>query len=215
MTGVEEPRGVVLIVDDSMLVRRSIERVVDKLFTTRAAGSFEEAVDVVEELPTAPAALIVDINLGSQQGDGFDIAHRAHERFRGHIPTLVLTGVPIVPETTERAARLRAELLVKPQSAELLRLFLDRVVVKAAWGTPDVLDLDREVQRFAEAHDLTRRQAQLLFTLLRAAERGERAGINDNTRKSGVRRILKRTGHTSFEELRHTVKQRARGEGRA
>jgi DNA-binding CsgD family transcriptional regulator len=61
------------------------------------------------------------------------------------------------------------------------------------------------------ASKLTQRQQRLLFTLLRDAERGERADINENTRKAGLRRILRRTGHANFEELRRALKLLARG----
>jgi DNA-binding NarL/FixJ family response regulator len=204
--------GTVVIVDDATPVRHDIERVVEPWFTPRTCGSYDEAERVLAELCDPPAALIVEVDLGPGRGDGLDLAQYAHDRFAGRVPTLVITGASLTPETTERASRLRAELLLKPQSVEVLQLFLDRVRIRATWGATDILDLNREMQRFADSYALTRRQRDLLFQLLRAAERGERAEINGNTRKAGLRRILKRTGHSNFEALRHAVKRRALGE---
>lgn len=95
--------------------------------------------------------------------------------------------------------------------ADTIRLFLERVAIRSSWGISDAPDLERKLQYLAVASKLTQRQQRLLFTLLRDAERGERADINENTRKAGLRRILRRTGHANFEELRRALKLLARG----
>jgi DNA-binding NarL/FixJ family response regulator len=201
----------VLIVDDHMLVRRGIERVVEQLFVPCSCATYDQAIHELDAMSEPPAALILDVNLGCPRGDGLDVGEYAFTRFERHIPTLVISDSHLVPEITERALRLRAEFLAKPHSPSAIHLFLERVLVRARWGASDVIDLDRETQRFAEFHRLTSRQTRLLFVLLRAAERGERAELNENTRKAGLRRILRRTGHGSFEELRLSVKQLAEG----
>src|SRR6266850_1960098 len=92
------------------------------------------------------------------------------------------------------------------------RKSLERAVVQATWAVADVVDLDRAVAQFSTAYQLTPRQAQLLTTMMHAAERGERPEINENTRKAGLRRILAKTGHASFEQVRSAIKQLARGD---
>jgi DNA-binding NarL/FixJ family response regulator len=202
----EKLTGTIIIVGAPPLLRNSIARVVEQIFTPRLCATFEEAISELETISKPPVALILDVNLGSRRGDGVDIAQLAQDRFHGHIPTLILVDSVLVPEITERAGYLRAEFLAKPLSSDSLRGFLERVLVKAVWATADVLDLDRELQRFVVLYKLTRQQANLLFVLMRAAERGERAMINSNTRKAGLRRILKRTGYATFEQLRYAVK---------
>jgi len=200
---------VVMIVEDNAVLRRSLERVVAREYTPLASSSFDQAKQALATLAAPPGALIVDINLGGC-GDGLDIAAYARERFRHHIPTLVLTGT-ILPEITERAQAVRCEFLLKPQSMEAVRLFLDRARIQGAWDLPDVLELDRAVTQFAVEQRLTARQHRLLYTMMRAAERGERADLNPNTRKAAIRRITARTGHAGFEEIRVAIKQLARG----
>ncbi len=206
-------RKVVLIVEDGAPTRKSIERIVSQDFIAVGCATFDEAVNAIDQLDQRPAALIVDVNLGAgSRGDGIDIAQRAQERFGGHIPTLVMTGSVPVPEMTERAQQLRAEFLVKPQTADALRVFLERAQVRSNWDVADVIDLDRAVARFAALYQLTPTQQKLLYTMMHAAERGERPAINENTQKAGLRRILAKTKHANFEQLRAAIKQLARGD---
>ena len=204
-----EDVGFVLIVEDHTTTRNSLERVVARVFAPISCATYDQAIEAIDRLETRPAALIVDVHLGgSNGGSGLDVADRARERFGGFIPTLVLTG-GAAPEVTDRASELRCELLAKPQSGDAIRRFLERARIQQRWGVADVIDLDRAIDRFAADHHLTRRQRDMLFAMLRAAERGERPDINPNTRKAAIRRILGRTGHASFEELRAAIKREA------
>ena len=203
---------VVLIAEDDPLLRRGISRLVSKRFTPVECGTFMEAMVALDTMECRPAAMIVDVNLGANQdGDGLDLAAHAQRRFGQHVPTLVLTGQTAIANLTERAHRMRAEFLGKPQDAEALTLFLERATVRESWDVPDVLELDQAVAAFVAAHHLTTGQAKLLFAMMRAADRGERLAINANTRKAGLRRILAKTGHASFEQVRAAIKQMARG----
>lgn len=206
--GGRDARGPVVVVDDQMLVRRGIERAIERTHAVRSCASYDEAVQTLDAMDAPPHALILDVNLGGHR-DGLDVGEYAYERFTTQIPTLVMTGSQYVPEISERAMRMRAELLVKPQPPEIINLFLERIAVRERWGAPDVLDLDREMIALTSELQLTKSQTALLFTLLKAAETGERPEVNANTRKAGLRRILRRTGHATFEELRRELKNRA------
>lgn len=201
----------VLIVEDDPQLRKGIARIVRHLRLPIECGSYEHAIAELERMTTRPCALIVDVNLGSSDGDdGIDLAKHAHQRFGVNIPTLILTGHSSVASLTARAHSIRAVFLYKPQNAEALHQFLERAIVKDAWDVPDIIDLDAALARFASTHALTKRQTKLLFTLMRAAERGERVQINPNTRKAGIRRILAKTGHATFDNVRAAIKQAAR-----
>lgn len=202
---------VAVVVEDHALLRKRIARLVGRTTKAIACATYEEAIDVIDKLSVPPLALIVDVMLGSAHGDGLMIAEHAHKRFGRHVPTLVLTGSEDIAGITERAQRLRAEFLVKPQNDAALELFVQRATVVEAWDVPDVIDLDRALDRFAHDHKLTARQRQLLMLMMGAAERGERAEINTNTRKAGLRRILARTGHATFRDLRSAIKRLAAG----
>ncbi len=200
--------SVVVIVEDHALMRRTLERVLAQDFAPLVCATFDHAIRAIDELDAPPLALIVDVNLGTARGDGLDVARHARERFGGAVPTLVLTGT-MAPEITERAQELRAEFLAKPQTADALRRFLQRARTQQRWGVADVFALDRAVDEFARLHALTERQRKLLHLLMRAAERGEQPQLNTNTRKAGMRRLLARSGHTSFGEVRAAIKQHA------
>ncbi len=202
----------VLIAEDDMFVRKGIARVVTRrMYIPVETATYAEAVAKLERLGSCPAAMIVDVQLGDHSGDGLDLVAHVQERFGRHVPALVLTGHSGVATITERALRLRAEFLFKPQTLCAVQLFLERAAIKNAWSVPDVIDMDRTVATFSAAHHLTNRQSSVLFALIRAAERGERADINPNTRKAALRRILAKTGHARFEHLRAAIKLCAAG----
>jgi DNA-binding NtrC family response regulator len=200
----------VLIAEDDPQLRKGIVRVVRRAFVPVECGSYEQALAAIDRMTQRPRAMIVDVHLGSSRGgDGIDVAAYAQHQFGVHIPTLVLTGHGSVAHLTARAHSIRAVFLYKPQNAETLHLFLERAKVNEAWDVPEVLDLDRALTRFSSEHALTKRQTRFLFTLMRAAERGERPELNPNTRKAALRRILAKSGHASFEEIRAVLKQAA------
>ncbi len=190
-----------IIVEDHALTRRFLERTTTPYCTPVACASFEEAVAAIEAIEVRPAAMIVDVHLGSGHHDGFDVVERARARFGAYIPTLVLTGA-IDPAITGRANELRTEFLAKPQHAGAIRLFLERARIQAAWALADAIGLHGAIDRFASTHGMTRRQRELIYVMVQAAESGERDTINPNTRKAAIRRILARTGLASFEDLR-------------
>lgn len=200
----------VLIAEDDAQLRRGIARAARRLLTPIECDSYERAMAELDLMTTRPRALIVDIHLGSNKGgDGIDLAAHAHQRFGANIPTLVLTGHSSVASLTARAHSIRATFLYKPQNAEMIQQFLEHAIVKSTWDVSDVIDLDRALARFAARHALSKRQTQLLFTLMRAAEHGERVQMNPNTRKAGIRRILAKTGHATFDDVRAAIKQEA------
>lgn len=201
---------VVMIVEDNNILRASLERCVARIYTPLACSSFAQAKEAISTLEAPLGAMIVDVNLGGG-GDGIDIALHAAERFGRRIPTLVLTGT-LLPEVTERAQAMRCEFLIKPQSMDSVRLFLERACIQCAWGVPDAVELDHAIARFSSEHRLTKRQRELLYKMIRTAERGDASDLNPNTRKAAIRRITAKTGHAGFEELRVAIKQLARRE---
>ena len=206
----EVENATALVVEDDAQLRKGIVRTVRRSFVPIECVSYEHALLELARMTYRPRAMIVDVHLGSSRGgDGIDVAVHAQQMFGVHIPTLVLTGHGSVAHLTARAHSIRAVFLYKPQHPETLHLFLERARVSQTWEVPDVLDLDRALTRFASAHALTKRQTRFLFTLMRAAERGERPQLNANTRKAALRRILAKCGHTSFEEIRAVLKQAA------
>jgi DNA-binding NtrC family response regulator len=199
---------IVMIVEDNNMLRASLERTIARIYTPLACSSFAQAKEAISRLEAPLGAMIVDVNLGGG-GDGIDIALHAAERFGRRIPTLVLTGT-LLPEVTERAHAVRCEFLIKPQSMDTVRLFLERACIECAWDIPDAVELDHAVAQFSAEHHLTRRQNELLYKMIRAAERCEVSELNPNTRKAAIRRITTKTGHAGFEELRVAIRLLAR-----
>lgn len=208
LTEVKPDRPVVVVVEDNARVRASLERMLAPRYRPVGCATFDQALATLDDLPVAPLAMIIDFNLGSTRGDGLDVAVHARRRFRTAIPTLVLTGA-LDAEVSERANELRTELLVKPQATDALLRFLERAATHVQWRTADVIDLARAVDQFAHEHELTARQLQFLTAMMQAAERGEPPAINPNTRKAGMRRLLSKTGHATFDAVRLEIKRLA------
>lgn len=197
-----------VVVEDNPRVRSFLERVVATRFHPISCATFGEAMQALDQLSAPPLAMIVDVNLGTKHGDGLDLAAHARRRFGGAVPVLVLTAA-LDWEISERVNELRIELLVKPQASDALRRFLDRALTRHDWRTADVIDLARALAEFARDHGLTERQSAFLTAMMQAAERGEPTAINANTRKAGMRRLLSKTGHATFDAIRLDIKRRA------
>lgn len=118
--------GRVLVVDDSLSVRRAIERMLaPRGWTVVAAGGGSEAIDLLEA--ERPSLVICDVML--PEVDGYQVC-----RFVGRRPELA--GVPVLlisgadsPEIEARSAAAGAAgLLTKPFTAESLVSWVDGLV---------------------------------------------------------------------------------------
>jgi CheY-like chemotaxis protein/predicted regulator of Ras-like GTPase activity (Roadblock/LC7/MglB family) len=113
----------VLVIDDSVSVRKVVERALaGKQVDVVCAASGTEALDCMER--DAPDVIVCDVVMPDR--DGYEICEfvKKHPRL-GDIPVLLMSGI-VNDEVKQRAARARSEgVLAKPFAAEDLLKRLD------------------------------------------------------------------------------------------
>jgi DNA-binding NtrC family response regulator len=81
-----------LIVDDDQLIRDVLQEALeDAGFAVRAAGGGEEALTMLDADGANFRALVTDVNLGSDELTGWDVAKHARE-INDQIPVVYITG---------------------------------------------------------------------------------------------------------------------------
>lgn len=131
--------------------------------------------------------------------DGSGLELLSWARARGDVtPALVITGARD-PEPANAAQALGAEFLYKPYTIANLRAFLTRALA------PSALDARvTAVDDLIAVHQLSDREAALVRCIARGVARTDLAqalGISDNTVKSHIRRLLRKTGHARIAHL--------------
>jgi CheY-like chemotaxis protein/predicted regulator of Ras-like GTPase activity (Roadblock/LC7/MglB family) len=116
----------VLVVDDSLSVRRAIERMLaPRGWTVMAAAAGSEAIDLLEA--ERPSLVICDVML--PEVDGYQVCRFVGRRPRLEgVPVLLISGA-VSPEIEARSAAAGAAgLLTKPFTAESLLSWVDGLV---------------------------------------------------------------------------------------
>ncbi len=188
--------GELLVVEDDFRNAKTLARLLGRFRTTRIAASVVEARALLKD-GTRWTGLVVDVGL--PDGSGLDVAGYARGLFP-LLPVLVLTGRND-RSVINRSHKLRAEFVCKPASEADLFGFVRRAVTfervpdeRLAWLIDELAEhcelTPREVDVVAAAVANTPRQ-QLLETFQ----------ISENTLKSQVRSVLRKTGFESLDAL--------------
>jgi CheY-like chemotaxis protein/predicted regulator of Ras-like GTPase activity (Roadblock/LC7/MglB family) len=126
----------VLVIDDSVSVRKVVERALaGRQIDVVCAASGSEALEQVER--DAPDVIVCDVVMPDR--DGYEICEfvKNHPRL-GAIPVILMSGI-VNDEVRQRAARARSEgVLSKPFAAEDLLKRLDAFLGPLPPKTPDV-----------------------------------------------------------------------------
>jgi len=151
-----------------------------------------------------PWAELTDEQLGARAYAGWvlDIGARPHglellagARARGDRRSALVLTTAIDRDSVNRAQELGAELVCKPYTAANIAAFLTRCASEPA----------AVIAGFVEQHELPRRQHDVVRALARGVRRPELAGelgVSENTIKSTIRALLRRTRYGSVEQLR-------------
>src|SRR5205823_14749754 len=120
----------VLVVDDSLSVRKVVERALaGRQIEVVCAASGSEAIERLER--DAPDVVVCDVVMPDR--DGYEICEfiKRHPRL-AHTPVLLMSGV-VNDEVRERAARVQsAGILAKPFVADDLVRLLDNLLPRRA-----------------------------------------------------------------------------------
>ncbi len=189
-----------MVVDDEPLAVLSIARSLARFGSVATAASVAEAL---ERLATRSswAGLVIDLWL--PDGSGLDLLSRARER-QPLTPAVLVSGA-LVPEAVNGAFPLDARCLCKPCPGEHLRQFAQEALI-AQREIPG--RIGKAVRDLAREYALTPAQIEILLFLMRGSDRASIVAsrrVSENTHKTQVRGILRKTRTLSLGELRDRV----------
>jgi DNA-binding NarL/FixJ family response regulator len=185
-----------LLVEDEELLAQSLIRTLSGLRRTERAATVAEAR---ERLDTTPSWLAAVVDIGLPDGSGLDVVRYARQKLP-LLPVLILTAREDEPLINE-AHVLRASYAVKPFDLGEMRRFVLRA--ESFEAVPNSV-LDESVAELAKECGLTRREAEVVAAAFARRSRREvlaTLGVSENTLKSQVKSILRKTGHDSMQAL--------------
>jgi DNA-binding NarL/FixJ family response regulator len=187
----------VLVVEDERLIAAGMQRALQALIGVKLVSTVAAALDQLSP-DHEWSALIVDVGL--PDGNGLDVA-RAARAALPLLPIMILTGRDD-HATINEAHRVGADFRCKPVDAREIVQF-----VQEAQSFADIPEerLTQVVDEMALECALTPRETNLVHAALLDVSRQEllaRLGVSENTLKSHVKGVLKKTGHDSMHSLR-------------
>lgn len=196
LRALEDRREHVLYVEDDRLLRQALVRLFPDVRFDLATTIAEARARVMR----AHGAWLVDERL--PDGSGLDLV--AWARGQGlRVPVLLVTGAED-RALVNRAQILGVEMAYKPEVHPAVRAFLGRVRA-ARCAAPAVL---AAIDALAGERALSPRERDLLRAIGRGVPRsmlGAELGLSENTVKTLVRRMLRKAGASSLDELLRVV----------
>ncbi len=190
------PPGHLLVVEDEVSNAQTLCRVLQRFRVTEIAGSVREATAVLATHQRW-TGLVVDIGL--PDGSGLDVVAVAR-RTMPLVPVLVLTGRND-RTVINRAHQLRAEFVCKPATDADLYGFVRRAVAFERVPDERMAWLIEELSQHCE---LTAKETEVVAAAVANTPRHvllEQFGVTDNTLKTQVRQVLRKTGFDSLDAL--------------
>ncbi len=177
-----------LVVEDSVVVARTLERLLQPHADVVVAGTAAAAERAIASPPWS--AMVFDLCL--PDGHGLDVLEKAREGGY-HGPALVFSGYHDIDDIN-RAFELGARYLVKPGTTEAIMTFVGN-----ALRTNDVI-----VDWWRKRYGLTAAEKEILLAAMQDknhAEITQERGTSAKTTKSHIRNLLAKTGDVSLMAL--------------
>ena len=188
--------GRFLVVEDDPQTAQSVARVLERCRRTVMAFTLERALGLLAQSRDWTGAVI---DLGLPDGSGMTAVEFVRDR-SPLMPVLVLTGSND-RISINQAHSLRAEFVCKPATEVDLDRFARRAVTFERVPDERLAEL---VDGLCQRKALTPRESEILAAAMADVSRAallEQLGISENTLKSQVRRLLRKTGHDSLQTL--------------
>ncbi len=202
--------GSFLVVEDEPQAAENLVRLLQRIRPTQFALTIGEAK---QHLSSHSAWTGVIADIGLPDGSGLDLVRYVRSRFPV-LPVLVLTGHHD-PTSINQSHELRAEFVCKPASETDLFGFVRRAIAFELIPDHRLAILIDEVARQCA---LTTRETEILAAALGNTTRAQllhQFGVTDNTLKSQIRALLRKTEHDSLDSLTKAVLREALQGGRA
>lgn len=170
-----------------------------------SVGSVAEARAALDSANSPWLGAVIDIGL--PDGSGFDVALAFRER-QPAAPILIATGRNDA-DVINRAHAERMELLHKPFPFDEVRRFVERA--READAVPDQR-IEETIARFAAECSLTPREREILAASVRHPTRADLAallGVSENTAKTQIKSLLRKTGFESLHALSKSLLREA------
>ena len=203
-------KGAFLVVEDDPAIARAVGRLLSKSRPTHHVAGVEAAKAALKDTK-GWTGLVVDIGL--PDGSGLDVVCAAREKWPT-LPALVLTGSTQASDIN-RSFMLGADFLVKPGTSEEIAAFVRKAISRESIADARVVEA---VDQIASEVGLTDRERDVLMLVAGDTKRADIAdalGVKENTAKSHVNALMKKSGAHSFDELARTVLRRALAGGAA
>jgi DNA-binding NarL/FixJ family response regulator len=198
-TPLHQATATFLVVDDEASTARALTRVLERAGPSVVASSVAEARQRLCE--TRWAGMVIDLHL--QDGSGLDVLRFAREH--GNDARAILLSGALEPGAINGAFALGAKCLCKPCPIEHLTHFAREAILEQG-EIPT--RLTRAVSELAARHSLTPAQTEIVLSTVQGIDRATIVAsrrVSENTHKTQVRGILRKTRTLSLGELRDRV----------
>jgi len=185
-----------LVVEDHAMVMRTLRSYLQRLGEVITASTLLEGLTAFEEHLDI-AGVLVDVNL--PDGQGLDLVRTIRQK-APLLPVLVLTGSE-ERSLANQAHALGAEFVFKPIVSESLERFSAGAIARASVGDHGVA---RVVSALVSQNGLSPREVQVLTLALAGTPRialTDELGVSDNTIKTTVRHLLRKTTADTLDDL--------------
>jgi DNA-binding NarL/FixJ family response regulator len=185
-----------LVVEDHPMVMRTLRSYLQRVGSVVEAGTVEEGLRAFDENEDL-AGMLVDVNL--PDGLGTDLIREIRRR-DPVLPILMLTGSD-ERGWANQAHALGVEFVFKPVVTESLDRFSARAIAKASSGDDSLATV---VSELVCNHGLSPREVQVLTLSLGGTPRmalTDELGVSDNTVKTTVRHLLRKTTADTLDDL--------------
>jgi DNA-binding NarL/FixJ family response regulator len=194
-----------LVVEDEAQVMSILRRVLAPYAEVRCASSVTQALDAIAS-NSAWSGFVMDQNLGD--GDGLDLLAMIRAQ-HPQVPALMCTG-QLDMTIVNRAFDLGASYVCKPVHMDRLRRFACEALGTATDADKPAprSDIFEAVADLAKHVRLSKAEADLVEAVMARVSREQytdEQDITDNTYKTHVRHILKKTGRKTLAEVREDV----------
>lgn len=204
-----KPPPCFLVVEDDPMVARWLVRAFSRFRPVVHAGTVTQARAELAKPDLHLVALCTDVNL--PDGSGLDVL-RATRELHPRVPALVLTA-STQPRVVNNSFLLGASFLSKPTTEESLDTFARRALACELVDDNRVL---RVIEEVAHEWALSDREVELLGLAVADRPRDELAdalGVTENTTKTQVKSLLKKSSAKNLDHLVRIVLKRALQQG--
>ncbi len=195
-----------LIVEDDIVVANTLQRWFAQHAPVRLVSTVERALEAIDGKGSF-VGVVLDIKL--PDGSGLEVL--AHLRHQGYtVPAMMLTA-HIDRTQINRAHALRAQYVCKPPEIRNLRAFARQALARSG---PDDEGLRRAIHEVALAYRLSELETRIVALAASGVERramSKELLVTENTVKTTIRRLLKKTPDANLDAVVRRVLTRALG----